>query len=145
MQTLRLTDRREDLAVLVERLEELGVLWDWSEDGLSAVNLVVEELLLNAIEHGGGGGGEGRRAVTVGAERGWPPMNRSHFDAMTGPGGSLTLGNPETVAKKILHLRDVLGIERYMLHISVGTLPHDQVLRTIELLGNEVAPLVRHA
>ena len=41
--------------------------------------------------------------------------------------GSLTIGNPETVAKKILHLRDILGITRYMLHISVGTLPHDRV------------------
>jgi probable LLM family oxidoreductase len=79
----------------------------------------------------------------IGAERGWPPMNRAQYDAMRGPGGSLTLGNPETVAKKILHLRDILGITRYMLHISVGTLPHDRVLRTIEFLGNEVAPLVR--
>ena len=81
----------------------------------------------------------------IGAERGWPPMTRAQYDAMRGPGGSLTLGNPETVAKKILQLRDVLGITRYMLHISVGTLPHDRVLRAIELLGNEVAPLVRGA
>ena len=81
----------------------------------------------------------------IGAERGWPPMTRTQYDAMWGPFGSLTLGSPETVAKKILHLRDVLGISRYMLHISVGTLPHDQVLRTIELLGTEVAPLVRGA
>jgi alkanesulfonate monooxygenase SsuD/methylene tetrahydromethanopterin reductase-like flavin-dependent oxidoreductase (luciferase family) len=72
-------------------------------------------------------------------------MTRPQYDAMWGPFGSLTLGSPETVAKKILHLRDVLGISRYMLHISVGTLPHDRVLRTIELLGTEVAPLVRGA
>jgi hypothetical protein len=81
----------------------------------------------------------------IGAERGWPPMTRTQYDAMCRPRGSLTLGNHETVAKKILQLRDILGITRYMLHISVGTLPHDRVLRTIELLGNEVAPLVRGA
>ncbi len=84
------------------------------------------------------------RAMTVlGNERGWGPMTRYQFDVMRGPGGSLVLGDPETVARKILHWRDVLGISRFMLHISVGTLPHEQVLRSIELLGTEVAPLVR--
>jgi alkanesulfonate monooxygenase SsuD/methylene tetrahydromethanopterin reductase-like flavin-dependent oxidoreductase (luciferase family) len=62
---------------------------------------------------------------------------------MRGPGGSLVMGDVETVAAKIIHMREVLGIDRFMLHISVGTLPHDQVLRSIELLGTEVAPLVR--
>lgn len=81
----------------------------------------------------------------IGRERGWPPMTRAHYDAMTGPHGSLTVGSPETVARKILHLRDVLGISRYMLHVSVGTLPHDTVLRVIERLGKEVAPIVRDA
>lgn len=79
----------------------------------------------------------------LGAERGWGPMTRPQYDAMRGPEGSLTLGNPETVAGKILHLRRVLGISRYMLHVSVGTLEHAKVLRTIEMLGTEVAPLVR--
>lgn len=81
----------------------------------------------------------------IGAERGWGPMTRQQYDFMCGPQGSLTLGSPETVAKKILALRDILGINRYMLHVSVGTLPHDRVLRTIERLGTEVAPLVRGA
>jgi alkanesulfonate monooxygenase SsuD/methylene tetrahydromethanopterin reductase-like flavin-dependent oxidoreductase (luciferase family) len=57
--------------------------------------------------------------------------------------GSLVLGDPEQVAAKILLLREWLGIERFMLHISVGTLPHDRVLEAIRLLGTEVAPLVR--
>ena len=70
-------------------------------------------------------------------------MTRGQFDAMRGPGGSLVLGDPRTVAAKILRWREVLGIQRFMLHISVGTLPHERVLRTIELLGTEVAPLVR--
>ena len=79
----------------------------------------------------------------IGRERGWGPMTRSQYDMMRGPKGSLVLGNPETVARKILHLREVLGINRFMLHISVGTLPHDHVLRAIRMLGTEVAPLVR--
>jgi alkanesulfonate monooxygenase SsuD/methylene tetrahydromethanopterin reductase-like flavin-dependent oxidoreductase (luciferase family) len=79
----------------------------------------------------------------IGRERGWGPMTGSQYDMMRGPKGSLVLGNPETVARKILHLRDVLGINRFMLHISVGTLPHERVLRAIRMLGTEVAPMVR--
>ncbi|GAA2726267.1 luciferase [Cellulomonas aerilata] len=79
----------------------------------------------------------------IGRERGWGPMSRPAFDAMRSRLGSLVLGDPETVAAKILLLREWLGIERFMLHISVGTLPHDRVLESIRLLGTEVAPLVR--
>jgi probable LLM family oxidoreductase len=78
----------------------------------------------------------------IGRERGWSPMSRIQFDAMRSPAGSLVLGDPGEVAAKILRWREILGIERFMLHISVGTLPHDRVLRAIELLGREVAPLV---
>ena len=78
----------------------------------------------------------------LGRERGWGPMSRPQFEAMRGPDGSLVLGDPVTVADKIVEWRRVLGVERFMLHISVGTLPHDQVMRSIELLGTEVAPLV---
>jgi len=79
----------------------------------------------------------------LGRERGWGPMTRIQFDAMRAPQGSLVLGDPEEVAAKILRWRDVLGIRRFMLHISVGTMPHDRVLRSIELLGTVVGPLVR--
>ena len=75
----------------------------------------------------------------IGRERGWGPMTRGQFEAMRAPDGSLVLGDPETVADKILRWREILGIDRFMLHISVGTMPHDQVMRTIELLGTEVA------
>jgi hypothetical protein len=78
----------------------------------------------------------------LGRERGWGPMTRGAFDGMRAPDGSLTLGNAEQVAEKIVGMQRVLGIERFMLHISVGTLPHAQVLKSIELLGTEVAPLV---
>jgi probable LLM family oxidoreductase len=79
----------------------------------------------------------------LGRERGWGPMSRPQYDMMRGPTGSLVVGDVETVARKILHIKEVLGIQRFMLHISVGTLPHEQVLRAIELLGTEVAPLVK--
>jgi probable LLM family oxidoreductase len=79
---------------------------------------------------------------TIGRERGWGPMTREQFDAMRRPEGSLVLGAPETVATKILRWREILGIDRFMLHISVGTLPHDQVMRSIEMLGTKVRPLL---
>ncbi len=79
---------------------------------------------------------------TIGRERGWGPMTRGQFDMMRSPEGSLVLGDVDAAAAKIIRMREVLGIQRFMLHISVGTLPHDKVMRTIELLGTKVAPLV---
>lgn len=79
----------------------------------------------------------------LGMERGWGPMSRTQFDSLRSPQGSLVLGDVETVARKINRYRELLGIDRFMLHISVGTLPHEQVLRSIELLGTKVSPLVR--
>jgi probable LLM family oxidoreductase len=79
----------------------------------------------------------------LGRERGWGPMTRPQFEMMRSPEGSLVLGDVETVATKIIRMREVLGIDRFMLHISVGTLPHEQVLHAIELLGTKVAPLVQ--
>src|SRR5690606_18161859 len=78
----------------------------------------------------------------LGRERGWGPMTRAQFEMMREPAGSLVLGDVETVATRVVRMRQVLGIDRFMLHISVGTLPHEQVLHSIELLGKEVAPLV---
>ncbi|GLY27916.1 LLM class flavin-dependent oxidoreductase [Kineosporia sp. NBRC 101731] len=84
------------------------------------------------------------QAMTVlGRERGWGAMSRNQFNNLRGRGGSLVLGSPEQVAEKIVEVHRVLGVQRLMLHISVGTLPHEQVLRAIELLGTQVAPLVR--
>ncbi|GAB2722716.1 LLM class flavin-dependent oxidoreductase [Nocardia thraciensis] len=79
----------------------------------------------------------------LGRERGWGPMTPAQFDALRGPGGSLFVGTPDHVAEKVADIRDTLGLDRFMLHPSVGTLPHDRVLHTIELLGEKVAPQVR--
>jgi alkanesulfonate monooxygenase SsuD/methylene tetrahydromethanopterin reductase-like flavin-dependent oxidoreductase (luciferase family) len=72
-------------------------------------------------------------------------MTRIQFEGMRGSAGSLVIGDPETVADKIVRWAKVLGIVRFMLHISVGTMPHDLVLNSIELFGKEVAPRVRQA
>jgi alkanesulfonate monooxygenase SsuD/methylene tetrahydromethanopterin reductase-like flavin-dependent oxidoreductase (luciferase family) len=79
----------------------------------------------------------------LGRERGWGPYNRLSFDAARSFEGALYVGDPETVAQKIIHLRKHVGITRFMLHVPVGTMPHDLVMKAIELLGREVAPIVR--
>jgi probable LLM family oxidoreductase len=79
----------------------------------------------------------------LGRERGWGPMTPAQFDALRAPGGSLFVGTPDQVAEKIADIRDTLGLSRFMLHPSVGTLPHEKVLHTIELLGDKVASQVR--
>ena len=78
----------------------------------------------------------------LGRERGWGPMTREQFDWLRSPEGSLVLGDPEAVAAKITRYRELLGVDRFELHVSVGTVPHDKVLRSIEMLGTKVAPLV---
>ncbi|MRH90882.1 LLM class flavin-dependent oxidoreductase [Nocardia sp. SYP-A9097] len=84
------------------------------------------------------------RAMTgIGRERGWGPMTREQFAALRAQSGSLFVGTPDYVAGKIAAVRDDLGLDRFMLHTSVGTLPHKKVLRNIELLGEKVAPQVR--
>ena len=79
----------------------------------------------------------------LGKERGWGPYSRSSFDAARSFEGALYVGDPKTVADKIIHLRKNVGITRFMLHLPVGTMPHEDVMRAIELLGKEVAPIVR--
>jgi probable LLM family oxidoreductase len=81
----------------------------------------------------------------IGRERGWGPMTREQFDWMRSEEGSLVLGDVETVAAKILRWKEILGINRFELHVSVGTMTHDKVLRSIELLGTKVGPIVREA
>lgn len=81
----------------------------------------------------------------IGRERGWPPMNRSHFEMMREPEGSLLVGSPQQVIDKILYQYELFGNTRFLLHISVGTLPHALVMRSIELLGTVVAPAVKKA
>lgn len=78
----------------------------------------------------------------IGRERGWPPMTRMQFDQAAGPEGALAVGSPQTVAAKIVRAVHGLGASRFDLKYSAGTLPHESMLRSIELYGTEVRPLV---
>ena len=79
----------------------------------------------------------------IGAERGWPPITREQFEAAAGPEGALTVGSPATVAAKIVRAVRGLGASRFDMKYSAGTLPHELMMRSIELYGTKVAPLVR--
>jgi probable LLM family oxidoreductase len=80
----------------------------------------------------------------IGKERGWPPATRAQFDALRGPTGALLIGDAETIARKILYVNDVLGgLARITFQMGVSALPHQKMLRSIDLLGTRVAPLVR--
>src|SRR5580693_1942283 len=80
----------------------------------------------------------------IGKERGWPPATRAQFDALRGPTGALLIGDAETVAKKILYVNDALGsLSRITFQMGVSALPHQKMLRSIELLGTRVATMVR--
>jgi probable LLM family oxidoreductase len=79
----------------------------------------------------------------IGTERGWPPMTRDHFEREAGPDGALCIGSPETVAAKIIRTVKTLGLSRFDMKYSAGTLPHAQLMTSIELFGTQVAPLVR--
>ena len=78
----------------------------------------------------------------IGGERGWPPMGRDEFEREIAQ-GSLYVGSPETVARKIAATVKVLGLSRFQLKYSAGPLPHEATLGCIGLYGEKVAPLVR--
>ncbi|MFZ3453498.1 LLM class flavin-dependent oxidoreductase [Arthrobacter sp. 7Tela_A1] len=81
----------------------------------------------------------------IGRERGWPPVSRSEYEASAGPEGALFVGSPETVAAKIVRTARTLELSRFDLKYSLGTLPHENLMKCIELYGSEVAPRVREA
>ncbi len=83
-----------------------------------------------------------RMHAQIGAERGWPPLARSAFDQEVAR-GSLYVGSPETVARKIAATARTLGIARFDLKYSAGPLPHEKLMRCIALYGTRVIPLVR--
>jgi probable LLM family oxidoreductase len=79
----------------------------------------------------------------IGASRGWPPMTRAQFDHEASADGSLYVGSAETVAAKIARTVASLDIDRFDLKYSAGRLPHQELMRNIELYGTRVAPMVR--
>ncbi len=79
----------------------------------------------------------------IGRERGWGPMSRQQFDQLRSPRGALAVGSPQEVVEKILFQHEIFGHQRFLAQLSIGPMPHDKVMRAIELLGTEVAPVVR--
>ena len=78
----------------------------------------------------------------IGAERGWPPSTRVEFDREIA-GGSLYVGTTDTVAARIAATAKALGVSRFDMKYSAGTLSHEAMMRSIALYGREVAPRVR--
>jgi probable LLM family oxidoreductase len=79
----------------------------------------------------------------IGRERGWPPSGRPEYEALRSPRGALAVGAPEQVAEKILFEHKLFAMDRYVGQMSVGAVAHRDVMRSIELFGTQVAPLVR--
>jgi len=81
----------------------------------------------------------------IGRERGWPPLERATFEASRTRRGANFVGSPQEVIEKILFQHELFQHRRFLVQFSVGTLPHRQIMRSIELFGTEVAPAVRKA
>jgi probable LLM family oxidoreductase len=79
----------------------------------------------------------------IGRERGWPPTTRAQFEAGRSKQGALLVGSPQQVIDKILLEKELFGLDRFLLHVSVGTMPHVQIMHSIELFGTKVAPAIR--
>ena len=79
----------------------------------------------------------------IGRERGWPPLTREQYEASATLRGANFVGTPEQVVEKILYQHELFGHERFLIQFSVGPMPHEKVMRSIELMGTEVAPAVR--
>jgi alkanesulfonate monooxygenase SsuD/methylene tetrahydromethanopterin reductase-like flavin-dependent oxidoreductase (luciferase family) len=70
-------------------------------------------------------------------------MERQSFDALRTLRGALVVGSPEQVVEKILYQHELFGHQRFLAQMSVGSMPHAQVMRSIELFGTEVVPALR--
>ncbi|WP_276371720.1 LLM class flavin-dependent oxidoreductase [Chryseolinea sp. H1M3-3] len=81
----------------------------------------------------------------IGRERGWGHLRRMDFDAMRSPTGSLVVGSVDEVVDKILYEHSLFNNTRFLAQMSVGLMPHDKILKSIELFGTKVAPAVRKA
>jgi alkanesulfonate monooxygenase SsuD/methylene tetrahydromethanopterin reductase-like flavin-dependent oxidoreductase (luciferase family) len=81
----------------------------------------------------------------IGRERGWPPLTRADYDSAATLRGANFVGSPQQVVEKILFQHELFGHDRFLVQFSLGTLPHEKLMRSIELFGTEVAPAVRAA
>lgn len=81
----------------------------------------------------------------IGKERGWPPLTRERFDASRSPRAALMVGSPQEVIDKLLYEHELFGYSRFLAQMSLGTVDHNKVLKSIELFGTKVVPEVKKA
>jgi len=86
-----------------------------------------------------------RQMSRIGKERGWPPTSRAQFEASRSFHGALLVGSADEVTEKILHQHELFGHSRFLAQMDVGAVPHNDLMRSIELFGTKVAPAVRKA
>ncbi|MBR9917237.1 LLM class flavin-dependent oxidoreductase [bacterium] len=79
----------------------------------------------------------------IGSERGWAPMSREQFEASTTLKGANFIGSPQEIIDKILYQHEIFGHDRFLMQMSVGSVPHEKMMKSIELFATEVAPVVR--
>jgi len=79
----------------------------------------------------------------IGAKRGWPPGTREQFEASTELQGALLVGSPQEVIDKILYQHELFGHTRFLAQMSLGAMPHDKILHSMELLATKVVPVVK--
>ena len=73
----------------------------------------------------------------------WQPLTFEQYLSSVSPEGAMLVGSPDTVAKKLIKMIEMLGLDRFMLHLPLGSMQHEDILKAIELFGCEVAPKVR--
>jgi alkanesulfonate monooxygenase SsuD/methylene tetrahydromethanopterin reductase-like flavin-dependent oxidoreductase (luciferase family) len=81
----------------------------------------------------------------IARERGFAPMDREAFDASRSLRGADFVGSPQEVVDKILFQHEIFGHQRFLLQMIGGGMPHARIMRSIELLGTQVAPAVQRA
>jgi len=81
----------------------------------------------------------------IGRERGWPPQGMDHFERSTRDDGNLIVGDAARVTDRILQLHEVFKNTRILIQMAIGTVPHNEQLKAIEILGSKVAPAVKKA
>ncbi|HYK97593.1 MAG TPA: LLM class flavin-dependent oxidoreductase, partial [Candidatus Acidoferrales bacterium] len=81
----------------------------------------------------------------IGRERGWGPMSRADYEALRMLRGANFIGSPDQIVEKILFQHGIFGHDRFLMMMTIGSMPHDKVMRSIELYGTKVAPAVRAA
>jgi len=79
----------------------------------------------------------------IGRERGWPPGTREQFEVSTELHGALLVGSPQEVIDKILYQHELFGHTRFLAQMSLGAMPHDKILHSMELLATKVAPAIK--